>query len=170
MGSKIWMPEAASRPLQLRTAKGLARLRLHAGSPEPLLVAYKCMCLFVLRFYGPVNPMGSCRARSVYLTTRLLDGRWSRCYSYSLLLCGLFYEAICCMSFHVSFCSWVFLVLLVLRLPRLGKRDLILVLFVRLFDLCLFGCRFSIPLGVGEGLRFVIVALPGLFSYLFLVL
>ena len=33
-----------------------------------------------------------------------------------------------------------FSVLLVLRLPRLGKRKLILVLFVRLFDLCLFGC------------------------------
>ena len=33
-------------------------------------------CLFMLRFYGPVNPMGSCRARSVYLTTRLL-GRLS---------------------------------------------------------------------------------------------
>ena len=32
--------------------------------------------LFVLMFYGPVNPMGSCRARSVYLTTRLL-GRLS---------------------------------------------------------------------------------------------
>ena len=30
------------------------------------------VCLFVLRFYGPVNPMGSCRAQSVYLTTRLL--------------------------------------------------------------------------------------------------
>ena len=30
----------------------------------------------MLRFYGPVNPMGSCRARSVYLTTRLL-GRLS---------------------------------------------------------------------------------------------
>ena len=28
-------------------------------------------------------------------------------------------------------------------------------------------CRFPIPLGVWEGLRFVIVALPGLFSYLF---
>ena len=27
-------------------------------------------------------------------------------------------------------------------------------------------CRFSLPLGVWEGLRFVIVALPGLFSYL----
>ena len=30
----------------------------------------------VLMFYGPVNPMGSCRARSVYLTTCLL-GRLS---------------------------------------------------------------------------------------------
>ena len=28
-------------------------------------------------------------------------------------------------------------------------------------------CRFSLPLGVWEGLRFVIVALPGLFSYFF---
>ena len=29
-------------------------------------------------------------------------------------------------------------------------------------------CRFPLPLGVWEGLRFVIVALPGLFSYVFL--
>ena len=28
-------------------------------------------------------------------------------------------------------------------------------------------CRFSLPLGVLEGLRFVLVALPGLFSYSF---
>ena len=34
------------------------------------------LCLFMLRFYGPVNPMGSCLVRSVYLTTRLL-GRLS---------------------------------------------------------------------------------------------
>ena len=34
------------------------------------------ICLFVLRFYGPVSPMGSCQARSVYLTTGLL-GRLS---------------------------------------------------------------------------------------------
>ena len=32
-----------------------------------------------------------------------------------------------------------FSVLLALQLPRSGKRELILVLFVRLFDLCLFG-------------------------------
>ena len=39
-------------------------------------VEYYSKVLFVLRFYGPVNPMGSCQARSVYLTTRLL-GRLS---------------------------------------------------------------------------------------------
>ena len=47
-----------------------------------------------------------------------------------------------------------FSVLLVLRLPRLGKRELILVLFVRLFGLCLFRfVGFPLPLGVWEGLR-----------------
>ena len=34
------------------------------------------ICLFVLRFYGPVNPVGSWRVWSVYLTTCLL-GRLS---------------------------------------------------------------------------------------------
>ena len=34
--------------------------------------------------------------------------RWSRCWSYSLLLCGLFYEAICFKSCLVSLCSCVF--------------------------------------------------------------
>ena len=37
--------------------------------------------------------------------------RWSRCYSYSLLLWGLFYEVICFMSYLVLFCSCVFLVI-----------------------------------------------------------
>ena len=49
---------------------------------------YDWFCLFVLRFYGPVNPMGSCRARSVYLTTRLL-GRLSP-LSGSPVLCTFF--------------------------------------------------------------------------------
>ena len=45
-----------------------------------------------------------------------------------------------------------FSVLLVLRLPRLWKRELILVLFVRLFDLCLFGfVGFLFLLGSGKG-------------------
>ena len=71
-----------------------------------------------------------------------------------------------CLS--VSFFFLCFSVLLVLRLPRLGKRELILVLFVRLIGLCLFRfVGFPLPLGVWDGLRFVIVALPGPFSYLF---
>ena len=44
--------------------------------------------------------------------------------------------------FHVLPCVFLFLcfsVLLALRLPRLGKRELILVLFVHLLDFCLFG-------------------------------
>ena len=67
--------------------------------------------------------------------------------------------------FYVLPCVSLFLcfsVLLALRLPRLGKRELILVLFVRLFDLCFFGF-----VGVWEGLRFVIVALPGFFLTFF---
>ena len=46
---------------------------------------------------------------------------------------GLFYVLPCVVVF---LCISVFLAL---RLPRLGKRKLIVVLFVRLFDLCLFG-------------------------------
>ena len=77
----------------------------------------------------------------------------------------LFYVLPCVILF---FC---FSVLLALRLPRLGKRELILVLFVRFVRFVLVWiCRFFLTLGVWEGLRFVVVALPGLFSYLFFLL
>ena len=33
----------------------------------------KIVSLFVLRLYGPVNPIMTCQAQSVYLTTLLLD-------------------------------------------------------------------------------------------------
>ena len=49
--------------------------KLFANSEDPDQTLHS-VCLFVLRFYGPVNPVESCRARSVYLTTRLL-GRLS---------------------------------------------------------------------------------------------
>ena len=55
---------------------------------------------------------------------------------------------------RLSMCHFVvvFSVLLVLRLPRLGQRELILLLFVRLFDLCLFGfVGFLFFLGSGKG-------------------
>ena len=54
----------------------------------------------------------------------------------------------------LSVCHFVlvFSVLLVLRLPRLGKRELILVLFIRLVGLCLFRfVGFLFLLGSGKG-------------------
>ena len=71
----------------------------------------------------------------------------------------------------LTLCHFVLLffpVLLALRLPRLGKGELILVLFLRMFVrfVLVWICRFPLPLGVWEGLRLVIVALPILFSYL----
>ena len=86
--------------------------------------------------------------------------------------------------FYVLPCVILFLcfsVLLALRLPRLGKGELIVVLFVCLVDLCLFGFvgfRFLLVSGRAAVCDcgtpwtfhlpfFVIVALPGLFSYLF---
>ena len=45
---------------------------LFSVSSRSTLFADACLSsLFLLRFYGPVNPMGSCRARSVYLTTNV---------------------------------------------------------------------------------------------------
>ena len=60
-----------------------------------------------------------------------------------------------------------FSILLVLRLPRLGKRanHSAFRTFVRFVLVSI--CRFPLAFGVWEGLRFVIVALPGLFSYFF---
>ena len=37
-----------------------------------MIIQMGSLILFVLRFYGPVKPIGSCRVRSVNLTTRLL--------------------------------------------------------------------------------------------------
>ena len=53
------------------------QIRLHHCRTLSGCIIKEFVCLFVLRFYGPVNPMGSCRARSVYRTTRLL-GRLSK--------------------------------------------------------------------------------------------
>ena len=66
------------------------------------------------------------------------------------ILRGDFFYVLPCVIFFLCFS-----VLLKLQLPRLGKRELILVLFVRLFDLCLFGFvgfRLLLVSGKGSGL------------------
>ena len=92
-----------------------------------------------------------------------------RCWSYSLLLCGLFYE-----RFVLSF-AWCYFVLVLfffstlsIAIASLGEERANLSAFrtfVR-FALVWF-CLFPLPLAVWEGLRLVIVALPGLFFYFF---
>ena len=69
------------------------------------------LCVSVLRVAsGPRVKLASCEGalttphppRWFALLTVL--GRWSRCWSCSLLLCGLFYDVICFVSWLVSFC------------------------------------------------------------------
>ena len=71
------------------------------------------------------------------------------------------------MSFRVSFCSRVFSPFSI-AVTSLGEKRANLSAFRTFFRFVLVWiCRFPLPLGVWEGLRFVIVAFPGLFSYLF---
>ena len=69
--------------------------------------------------------------------------RWFRCWSYYLLLCGLFYEANRFKSCLVPSCSCVFSPFCIVIISLKEERELILVLFVCLFDLRLFGLSVS---------------------------
>ena len=66
-----------------------------------------------------------------------------------------------------ALCPRVSSFLLALCSPRLGKRDLVCMVLVHLFA-CFVRvsfCQFSLPVVVGDWLRFVIMALPGFFYY-----
>ena len=70
------------------------------------------------------------------------------------------------MSYHVSFCSCVFSPISI-AITSLGEERANLSAFHTFVRFVLVWiCQFPLPLGVWEGLRFLIVALPGLFSYL----
>ena len=113
------------------------------------------LCISVLRVAsGPRVKLASCKSalntapppptpRWFVLLTVLR--RLSRCQSYSLLLCGLFFEAIRCMFFRVSFCSCVFQCFSI-AITSLGEERAYLSAF-RTFVL-VWICRFPLPLGV----------------------
>ena len=119
------------------------------------LYANRISCVSVLRVAsGPRLKLASCKSALnppvVYSTDRskavvpvlvlLFVALWF------ILRCDLLYVFPCVILFLC------FSVLLELRLPRLEKRELILVLFVRLFDLCLIGfVGFLFLLGSGKG-------------------
>ena len=101
-------------------------------------------------------------------------GVWERLQFVIVAITGLFSYPFFILRgdfFCVLPCVVLFLcfsVLLALRLPRLGKRANLIAFptFVR-FVLVWF-CQFPLPLGVWEGLQFVIVAFPGLLLTSFL--
>ena len=128
------------------------------------------LCISVLRLAsGPRVKLASCKSALnspvVYSTDRS-----KAVVPVLVLLFGSLWFILRVDLFYVLPCVILFLcfsVLLALRLPRLGKK-------VYLSAFCTF-VRFSrvwfgllpLPLGVWEGLRFVIMPLPVLFSYLF---
>ena len=66
------------------------------------------LCVSVLRVASGLRvKLASCKS-ALNPTVVYSTDRSKAMVPVFLLLCGLFYEAICCMSFRVSFCSCVF--------------------------------------------------------------
>ena len=84
------------------------------------------LCISVLRVASrPRVKLASCKSalNPQWFTLLTVLRRWSRRWSYSLLLCGLFYEAVCFKYVLPGVILFLcFSVLLALRLPCLGKR------------------------------------------------
>ena len=119
------------------------------------------LCISVLRVAsGSRVKLASCKSALTppppsphprWFTVLTVLRRWSRCYSYSLLLCCFFYEAICCMSYRVSFCSCVFSPFSI-AITSLGEESANLSVFrtfVRFVLVCI--CRFLLILVTGKG-------------------
>ena len=99
------------------------------------------LCIYVLRVAsGPRVKLASCKSALNPPVVCSTDRSKAVVPVLVLLLVALWF-ILQDYLLYVFPCVILFLcfsVLLVLRLPRLGKRELILVLFVRLFGLCLF--------------------------------
>ena len=102
----------------------------------------KFLCISVLRVAaGPRVKFASCKSALNPLVVYSTDRSKAVAPVLVLLFVALWF-ILRGDLFYVLPCVILFLcfsVLLALLLPRLGKRQLILLLFVRLFDLCLFG-------------------------------
>ena len=115
----------------------------------------KFLCISVLRVAsGPRVKLASCKSALNPLVVCSTDRSKAVVPVLVLLFVALWF-ILRGDLLYVFLCVILFLcfsVLLVLRLPRLGKRELILVLFVRLFGLCLFRfVGFLFLLGSGKG-------------------
>ena len=116
------------------------------------------LCISVLRVAsGPRVKLAGCKSALNLMVVYSTDHSKTVVPMLVLLFDALcfFYEPICFKYCLVLFCSCVFFsVLLALRFPCLGKRKIILVPFVCLFDLRLFGFLVLMVSGEGCGLWF----------------
>ena len=139
-----------------------------------ILIAYNFECLF----FHINQCLPCCSTRESKCVTYLVMGIILYQHMQSASMKQLRFPVCCFMVYSTRrfvlwlalcyFCSCVFTVLSPLRVPRFRKRELGLGAFSYvLFDLRLFCFVCFPPFGVCEGLRFVIVALPGLFEYPF---
>ena len=119
----------------------------------------ECLYISVLReASGPRVKLASCKSALNLPTPVVNSTKRSKAVVPVLVLlffCFLVYSMRPFVSYF-TLCHFIlvfFSVLLALRLPRFGKRELILVLFVRLFDLFRFvGFLFLLGFGKGCGL------------------
>ena len=119
------------------------------------LVQTEFLCIYVLRVAtGPRVKLASCKS-ALNLPVVCSTDRSKAVVPVLVLLLVALWFILRSDLLYVFPCVILFLcfsVLLVLRLPRLGKRELILVLFVHLFELCLFRfVGFLFLLGSGKG-------------------
>ena len=157
----------------MRSTKTLSRQRDSADKNEPSLGAH--VWRYALSRCGRKSALNS---RWFILLTVLR--RWSRCFP--ILCCFVVYSSRrFVLSLALCYSVLVFFSPFSIVITSLGEERAILVLFVVFLDLCLFGfvCFLFLFLSwMGYGLLlwhslyfsltvFVIVALPGLFSYLF---
>ena len=88
-------------------------------------------------------------------------------FLFCVALCFFFLWGLHFLKSSIALCPRVSTSFLALWLPRLGKKELVCVILAHFF-VCFWRvsfCHFSLPLGVGGWLRFVIVARPGLLYY-----
>ena len=121
------------------------------------------LCVSVLRVAsGPMVKLASSKSPRWFTLLTVLR-RWSRCLSYSLSLCGSTRRFVVCLS--VCHFVLVFFSRFNIAITSLWEERANLSAFRTFVRFVLVWiCRFPLPLWVWEGLRFVIVALPGLFS------
>ena len=84
---ETWLEDPSQNGWRLRWVRMSLRWSRHV---EPVFALF----VFVLRVYGPFNPMGSCQTRSVYLNTLLL-GKLSPLSSSPVFIPGIFSFRFC---------------------------------------------------------------------------